>query len=158
MEKFDRLFDVAFVRPPPDSYVNCVSTNPSKGDIDVTLARQQHRTYVSIMKESAIRVIELPPLEAYPDSVFMQDPALLGSRCSIIGRFGEATRRGEAKALMDDLARHGAVVGALRVVNAPGTLEGGDVIVTDRGFFLENPSGPTQAVLNNLPTTSPTRR
>jgi dimethylargininase len=136
LEKLDRLFDVAFVRPPPDSYVNCVSTNPSKGDIDVTLARQQHRTYVSILKESGIQVIELPPLEAYPDSVFMQDPALLGSRCSLIGRFGETTRRGEAKALMDDLARQGAAVGALRVVNAPGTLEGGDVIVTDRGIFV----------------------
>ena len=136
MERLDRLFDIAFVRPPSDSYVNCVSTNPGKNDIDVTLARQQHRNYASILKESGIEVIELPTLAAYPDSVFMQDPALLGSRRSIIGRFGEATRRGEAKALMNDLAGHGAEVGALKIVNEPGTLEGGDVMVTDRGIFV----------------------
>ncbi len=136
LEKLDRLFDVAFVRPAPDSYVNCVSANPGKSDIDVTLARQQHRTYVSILKESGIKVIELPPLEAYPDSVFMQDPALLGAHRSVIGRFGEGSRRGEAKALIGDLAVHGAKVGALKTVNEPGTLEGGDVMVTDGGIFV----------------------
>ncbi len=134
--KLDRLFDVAFVRRPPNSYENCVSTNPNKSDIDVTLARQQHRTYVSILKESGVQVIELPALEPYPDSVFMQDPALLGSRCSVIGRFREESRRGEAKAFTDDLARNGTLVGALKLVNEPGTLEGGDVVVTDRRIFV----------------------
>ncbi|MGA8856966.1 MAG: amidinotransferase, partial [Candidatus Bathyarchaeia archaeon] len=75
MSGFDRLFHVAFVRPPSDSYINCVSTNPSKHDIDVTLAREQHRAYTSILKEAGVEVIGLQPLEAYPDSVFMQDPA-----------------------------------------------------------------------------------
>ncbi len=134
--RLDRLFDVAFVRAPSDSYVNCVSTNPQKTEIDATLARQQHRTYISILKESNIQVIELPPLGAYPDSVFMQDPALLGSQCCIIGRFGELSRRGESKVLMDELAGHEGLVGDLRVVDAPGTLEGGDVMVTDGEIFV----------------------
>lgn len=138
MREFDRLFDTAFVRPPSDTYVKCVSSNPGKGNIDVRLARDQHRTYVSTLKESGIEVIELPPIEEYPDSVFMQDPALLGSSRSIVGRFGEVTRRGEVKALIDDLARQRAVVGALNLVNAPGTLEGGDVVVTDMGIFVGN--------------------
>jgi dimethylargininase len=136
MSEPDRLFHLAFVRPPSDSYVNCVSTNPSKGDIDVTLAREQHRTYTSILKEAGVEVIGLQPLEAYPDSVFMQDPALLGASRSIIGRFGEESPRGEAKALIDELRGQGAQVGALNLVNPPGTLEGGDVVVTDRGIFV----------------------
>ena len=149
MSVSDRSFHVAFVRPPSDSYINCVSTNPSKDDIDITLAREQHRTYVSVLKEAGVDVIGLQPLEAYPDSVFMQDPALLGKGRSIIGRFGEETRRGEAKALIDDLTSQKALVGALNVVNAPGTLEGGDVVVTDRGIFVgeskrTNPSGIKQ--------------
>jgi len=136
MNRFDRLFHIAYVRPPSDSYINCVSTNPSKHDIDVTLAKEQHRTYASILKEAGVEVIELQSLEAYPDSVFMQDPALLGATRSIVGRFGEETRRGEAKALTDELRSQRAKVGVLNFVNPPGTLEGGDVVVTDRGIFV----------------------
>jgi len=136
MSGIDRLFDVAFVRPPPSSYANCVSTNPGKSDIDVTLAREQHRAYISILKESGIRVIELPTLENHPDSVFMQDPALLGSGLAIIGRFGEESRRGEEKALVNDLAQHKNETGELKTVSAPGTLEGGDIVVTTSGIFV----------------------
>lgn len=136
MTGFDRLFDVALVRPPANNYVHCVSSNPRRGDIDVTLAREQHRLYLSILKESGIEVEELPLLETYPDSVFMQDPALLGSRVSIMGRFGEPTRLGEAKELVEDLRRRKTPLGELSTVNAPGTLEGGDVVVTDSGLFV----------------------
>jgi dimethylargininase len=132
----DRLFDVAFVRPPGNSYVNCVSSHPERKEIDVTLARQQHREYVSILKEAGIEVIQLHPLEAHPDSVFMQDPALLGASRSVVGRFGEEARRGEEKVLIAELAGQRIKVGALRFMVAPGTLEGGDVVVTDRGIFV----------------------
>jgi dimethylargininase len=132
----DRLFDVAFVRPPGNSYVKCVSSNPERNSIDVTLARQCHREYVSILKDAGVEVIELQPLEAHPDSVFMQDPALLGVSHSTIGRFGEGARRGEEKALIDELASQRGKVGALSFTNAPGTLEGGDIVVSDRGIFV----------------------
>jgi dimethylargininase len=132
----DRLFDAVFVRPPGNSYVNCVSSNSDRNEIDVTLARQRHREYISILKEAGVEVIELQPLEAHPDSVFMQDPALLGVSRSMVGRFAEETRRGEEKALIDELVSQRAKVGALNFTNAPGTLEGGDVVVTDRGIFV----------------------
>ena len=153
----DRLFDLVFVRPPPRSYVKCVSTNPSKNEIDPTLAKEQHRQYVSKLREYGVGVVELPPLENFPDSVFMQDPALLGSRRSIIGRFGEMTRRGEEAALFDELRNHAAKIGAIQFVKDPGTLEGGDVLVTDRGLFVgesrrSNSSGARQlaAYLDDL--------
>jgi len=91
----DRLFDSVLVRPPSTSYMHCVSSNPDKSSIDIQLARTQHQSYVSILKENDIKVVDLPPCETYPDSVFMQDPAVLGVRRSIIGRFGELSRRGE---------------------------------------------------------------
>jgi dimethylargininase len=131
----DRLFDSAFVRPPPNSYRECVSANPHGGEIDVTLAKAQHRQYCSILKESGIEVIALPPLENFPDSVFLQDPALLGSRDSVIGRFGEARRRGEEKALVNDLKKS-ARIGRLSWVIEPGTLEGGDIVMTEKDVFV----------------------
>ena len=131
----DRLFDSAFVRPPPNSYRECVSANPHHDEIDVTLARAQHRQYCSILKESGIEVIALPPLENFPDSVFMQDPALLGSRNSVVGRFGEARRRGEEMALVDGI-KESARIGKLSWVTEPGTLEGGDIVMTERDVFV----------------------
>jgi len=132
----DRLFDFAFVRHPADSYVRCVSTNPRRSEIDLGLAKEQHRQYVSTLKEAGINVVELPPLEDFPDSVFMQDAALLGSQRSIIGRFGEETRRGEEKVLLDELGNHRNEIGKISFVKEPGTLEGGDILVTDRGLFV----------------------
>lgn len=105
-------------------------------DIDVTLAKKQHRVYVSILKESGIEVYELPISENFPDSVFMQDPAIVGAKQSVLGRFGVAARMGEAKALLDDLAKGGRPVGPFNSVSAPGTLEGGDVLISDRGIFV----------------------
>ena len=132
----DRFFDLVLVRPPANSYVNCVSTNPDKADIDVKLAKDQHKDYVSTLRESGLHVIELRPLEDFPDSVFMQDPALLGSRRSVIGRFGEKSRRGEEKALRNDLSEHRVEVGKMHLVSYPGILEGGDILVTDHGIFV----------------------
>jgi dimethylargininase len=132
----DRLYDVIMVRQPSDSYKRCVSTNPAKDTIDMTLARSQHRNYVSILKESDLEVIELPPLETCPDSVFTYDPALLGTSKCVIGRFGEVTRQGENIALAKDLANYSSKLGELAYVKEPGTLEGGDILVTEIGIFV----------------------
>lgn len=132
----DRLFNVAFVRPPSRSYVDCVSNSPEKRSIDLVLAKAQHRTYVSILKESGVNVNELPPLETHPDSVFMQDPAVLGSNRSVIGRFGEETRRDEEKAFVESLRTPGTEIGSIIFVKQPGTLEGGDVMVTESELFV----------------------
>jgi dimethylargininase len=132
----DRLFDLVFVRPPSDSYHRCISSNPAKNDIDIGLAKKQHRDYVSILRESGVKVIELQPLDEFPDSVFMQDPALLGSRITVIGRFGEERRRGEEEVLLAELRNRNDKIGKIESIRAPGTVEGGDVLVTKREIFI----------------------
>lgn len=131
-----RLFDCAFVRRPSNSYVKCISSNPDRDKIDVTLAKEQHRNYISILKECGVEVVELSPLEDFPDSVFMQDPGVLGEGCSVIGRFGEITRRGEEKALLGELEKGRVAVGQPFIVHEPGTLEGGDIVVTEQEIFV----------------------
>jgi len=156
----ERFFDVALVRSPPNSYLQCVSTNPKKTEIDLKLAKEQHRQYVSTLKEAGVDVIELPPLEDFPDSVFIQDPALLGSSMTIVGRFSEETRRGEERALLYDARIRRSKIGAIQFVREPGTLEGGDVLISDRGVFVgesrrTNSDGIRQlaAYLNHLQVT-----
>ena len=152
-----RLFDSALVRAPPNSYSSCLSTNPVRNTIDVTLAKEQHRTYVSILKEAGIKTSELSPLEQFPDSVFMQDPALLGVDQAVIGRFAATSRRGEEMELEKDLRGGKASVGSLKRITAPSTLEGGDILITDHELFVgdsqrTNSNGITQlaAILSKL--------
>ena len=132
----DRLYDSVFVRPPGKSYARCVSSNPERDTIDVTLAKEQHVEYVSVLKESEVNVFELPVLEEFPDSVFAYDPGLLGKETCVIGRFGQTSRRGEESALVKDLSGYRNEVGKLTYVLDPGTLEGGDILVTERAIFV----------------------
>jgi dimethylargininase len=116
----------------------------------VKLAKDQYRQYISILKESGVKVNELRALEDFPDSVFLQDPALLGSRRSVIGRFGVETRKGEEKALVSELDQHRAGIGETNYVAAPGTLEGGDILVTDHGIFVGNSQRTNSAGIQQL--------
>lgn len=136
MSETGRLFETVLVRPPANSYVKCISANPAKTSIDLHYAKEQHTQYVSTLKESGLRVIELSPLEDFPDSVFMQDPAILGSSRTVIGRFGEISRRGEEGALLKDLTDRRLAIGTVRSVESPGTLEGGDIVITEQGLFV----------------------
>jgi dimethylargininase len=142
----DRLFDSAFVRPPSTSYEYCVSSHPDKDNIDIQLAKEQHLSYVSILKENGINVLALPPLENYPDSVFMQDPAVLGVRRSIIGRFGELSRRGEEKELVTELHQIELMKeSSFLQIDVPGTLEGGDIMIADQKQLFVGQSSRTNA-------------
>jgi len=146
----DRLFDTALVRPPADSYVKCISANPAKDTIDMSLSRDQHGQYVSTLRESGIHVIELDPLEGFPDSVFMQDPAILGSRRTLVGRFGEGSRRGEEKALCHDLRDRRVDAGTTHFVRYPGTLEGGDVLIAGNDIFVGESGRTNQSGIRQL--------
>ena len=113
----------ALVRPPGASFAHAISS--SQAVIDVALAQAQHAEYRQALAEAGVTVEILPPDERYPDSCFMQDPALVIVGRAIINRPGAASRRGEEEALVELLAARFPVT---RIV-PPGTLEGGDVLI-----------------------------
>ena len=113
----------ALVRPPGASFAQAISS--SQAVIDVALAQAQHAEYRQALAEAGVAVEVLPPEERYPDSCFMQDPAMVIAGRAIINRPGAASRRGEEEALVELLA---ARFPTTRIV-PPGTLEGGDVLI-----------------------------
>ncbi|MFW6038659.1 MAG: dimethylarginine dimethylaminohydrolase family protein [Candidatus Saliniplasma sp.] len=127
----DRLFDKILVIPPGESYKECVSKNPEHDTIDLEKTLVQHENYVRILEKHGIKVEKLPVQESYPDSIFVQDTALIGeeSNTASICRFGEPSRRGEEKVVAEHLKRDGYEV---KDIQAPGTVEGGDILVTDK--------------------------
>jgi dimethylargininase len=120
----------AFVRPPGESFAAAISSSGAR--IDVALARRQHAAYREALRAAGVEVIELPPSEDYPDSCFMQDPALVIGGRAVIARPGAASRQGE-EALVAPLLRQRFPTAEIR---APGTLEGGDVLVLPGRIYV----------------------
>jgi dimethylargininase len=113
----------ALVRPPGASFAQAISS--SQAAIDVALAQAQHAEYRQALSAAGVQVECLPPDERFPDSCFMQDPAMVIRGRAIINRPGAASRLGEEDALVELLA---ARFPTTRIV-APGTLEGGDALI-----------------------------
>lgn len=115
-------FTHALVRPPGESFVRAISSRALP--LDVARARAEHAEYCHALRAAGLTVVELPPDERYPDSCFMQDPALVIGGQAIIGRPGAPSRRGEEVGAALALAAQFP----LAYIKAPGTLEGGDVM------------------------------
>jgi dimethylargininase len=92
----------------------------------------EHAAYVRALEALGVNVETLPALEAFPDSVFVEDTALVFSDAAILLRPGAATRRGEAAEIAATLARNFERVLQME----DGTAEGGDVLSTPRGVFI----------------------
>ena len=101
---------------------------------DHNLAIQQHDTLKSKLMEFGSDVIDIPELANHPNSVFTRDTALCTPNGYIKLRLGLDTRQGEEgwmSRVLDSIGE--PCVGEIR---APGTVEGGDVILTGSVAFV----------------------
>jgi dimethylargininase len=143
----------AIVRPPGRTYPQALTRLVPPPPIDMGLALEQHRAYVEALRACGVEVIELPPDDAHPDSVFVQDPVLVAAGRAVALRAAEVSRRGEAEALVAVLRHHLPVL----EMEPPATLDGGDVLVADDRLYVglstrSNREGCDQlAALTDLP-------
>ena len=98
------------------------------GAPDLAAFLGHHAAYVEALKAAGAQVIELDPLEGYPDAVFVEDTALCLPEGAIIMRPGAPSRLGEAAAMAPVLAR---LYGEVACIGAPGFVEGGDILTTE---------------------------
>lgn len=104
------------------------------GTPDLALMQAHHDTYVATLRETGATVVELPPLEAYPDSVFVEDTALCLQQGAVVMRPGAPSRLGEAAEMAPHLrALYGEVV---EITGAESFIEGGDILVTEREILV----------------------
>ena len=75
----------------------------------------------------------LPPLEAFADSVFVEDPALCLPEGAVVMRPGAPSRLGEARAMAPHRAKH---YEEIHSIEAPGFIEGGDILTTEREILV----------------------
>jgi dimethylargininase len=114
-------------------------------EIDVVKAAEQHRQYEACLRGMGAEVISLPAEPELPDSVFVEDPAVVVEEIAILTRPGAESRRREGETLAKTLARFRP----LRWIEAPATLEGGDAMRAGRTLYVgasarTNPAGIAQ--------------
>ena len=141
------MFTRAIVRIPGNSLTQGLTT-ANLGQPDPEKARIQHQQYIEALQQCGLEVTTLPPDEAYPDSCFVEDPAVLTERCAIITRPGAPSRRGEVPRIRKALDEF---YECRRSIAAPGTLEGGDVMRVEDHFYIglstrTNPEGARQLI------------
>jgi dimethylargininase len=123
---------LALTRCPARSLAECELTYLAREPIDVERALAQHAAYVAALCAAGASVIVLPESPAYPDSVFVEDAAVVLDEVVVLTRPGAASRAGEP----DLLAPHLAPYRPLARIEAPATLEGGDVLRVGRRLFV----------------------
>jgi dimethylargininase len=122
----------AITRAVSPAIVNCELSFIDRKPIDLTTAQQQHHAYEKLLGNLGARVISLPAEPDLPDSMFVEDPAIVLDELAVILPLGTETRRREAVSLAQSLARFRK----LEYVSLPGTLEGGDVLRIGRKIFV----------------------
>ena len=123
---------IAITRAIPARIADCELTFQSRVPIDIERARSQHAEYQRVLAKLGCEIVELPEEPNMPDSVFVEDTAVVFEELAIITRPGAESRRAEIPTVRTALARYRA----LHEIAGNGTLDGGDVLRLGRRVFV----------------------
>ncbi|HEX7193240.1 MAG TPA: arginine deiminase family protein, partial [Thermoanaerobaculia bacterium] len=115
---------IALTRAVPPSIVHCELSHLERTPIDVDRAMAQHEEYERALTLLGCRVQRIAPEPSMPDSVFVEDTAVVLDDVAVITRPGAESRRGETRSMADALRPYRE----LAFIEEPGTLDGGDVL------------------------------
>ena len=115
---------LALVREVSPELTRCELTLLERLPIDAARAARQHRGYTEALQALGCTLEWLPPLPESPDSVFVEDTAVVLDGIAIVTRPGASSRRGETPSVAAALGRYRP----LSHITAPGCLDGGDVL------------------------------
>jgi len=122
----------ALVRQPSSSLVECELAYIARDRIDLQVAFRQHDQYCTSLRNLGIEVEILPPLDTFPDSVFIEDNAIILDELAVLASMGTVSRQGEPRALYALLFHKFRVV----EISPPATIEGGDVLCVGKTVFV----------------------
>ena len=132
------MFTKAITRLPGANYQDGLTTvNLGQPDFQKTLA--EHANYLKALKQCGLTLTELPCDLRFPDGTFVEDTAILLPESSQIGHGAILTRPGAASRadeVIDMELTLKQFFPELAHINAPGTLDGGDICEAGSHFFI----------------------
>jgi dimethylargininase len=116
----------ALVRRPGPGLADGLVTHIERRPADVDLAMRQWEAYVAALREHGWETTDVEAADDCPDSVFVEDTVVVvAGRAAVLTRPGAPSRRAEVLAVEATVRELGL---ALHRIEAPGTLDGGDVL------------------------------
>lgn len=122
----------AVTRAVSPAIVRCQLSFLERRPIDLSKAIAQHRAYEQLLEKLGARVVSLPAEADLPDSMFVEDPAIVLEELAVILSLDAETRRPEAATLAQALAPFRK----LQYITLPATIEGGDILRIGRKLFV----------------------
>jgi dimethylargininase len=134
---------VAITRAVSDGLAACELTFQERVPIDVEVSRAQHRAYEQALAGAGYRIERLDADATMPDSVFVEDMAVVFDEVAILTNPGAESRRREMPAIAAALAAHRP----LQQIQPPATVDGGDVLVAGRTVYVGRSTRTNDAAL-----------
>jgi dimethylargininase len=122
----------AITRAVSSALAECELSFIERIPINMDKAREQHHAYEAALASLGARVVSLPEEPELPDSMFVEDPAIVLEEIAVVFPLGTETRRREAASLAKAIAEFRK----LEYVTLPGTVEGGDILQIGRKLFV----------------------
>jgi dimethylargininase len=122
----------ALVRPPSLNFINALSGHPLASQIDFQQAQIQHAAYCKALQNAGLTLETLETLDDFPDSVFIEDNAVILEGRVVLCSMKEPSRHGEVPYLADTLQ---SSLPALQL-QAPVFIDGGDILQTEDTVFV----------------------
>ena len=135
----------AITRKPGRAFSQGITT-ANLGAPDIALALTQHEQYVTTLKACGLEVIDLDADERFPDGCFVEDTALIAPEFAVITNPGATSRRGETAAMLAVLERFRP----LKFLDEAVTLDGGDVMLIEKTFYVGLSERTTRAAASAL--------
>lgn len=128
-------FNNVIVRRPCRAVCEGITSAPELGRPIYEKALAQHDKYIEALKKCGVEVTVLEADERYPDSCFVEDPALITRKCAIITNPGAESRNGEKNEIIGAVKKF-FPDDKIEYIKDPGTLEGGDVMMVGDTFYV----------------------
>jgi dimethylargininase len=122
----------AITRDVSKEIARCELTYKRREGVDYGRAARQQEEYRALLRRLGVEVLNLAACDAQPDCCFVTDTALVFEELAVIARMGAPARRGETRAVAEILSPHKE----LARIDAPATLEGGDVVRLGKQIFV----------------------
>lgn len=126
------MFTKAIVREPCRAMVNGLSS-ANLGTPDYRKALLQHEGYIEALEACGLQVTVLPAHDGFPDSTFVEDVALMTTRCAILTNPGAPSRTDEAGLMLSTI---GEFYRNIEIIENPGTVEAGDIMMVGEHFYI----------------------
>ena len=123
----------ALVRRPGPRLAEGLVTHIDRTPVDGGLALRQWQGYVDALRTEGWETIEVPPADDCPDAVFVEDTVVVHGDLAVVTRPGADRRRPEIAGTEETLAALGYRIAR---IEAPGTLDGGDVLRHSRTMWV----------------------